>query len=292
MSMNPRDGKPGRWPDFFVIGASKAGTTSLDFYLGLHPEIHMARPKEPGFFADVPPPVGRWSLGAEWYRGLFKDSKGLRGDCSTAYAMSPSIPGVARRVASFAPEAKLVYLVRQPYERLQSHYLMDFRTGVFAGSFEEFATTPSASFDASCYGRQFSEYLEFFPSERILVVETAELEKNTPLTMARIFRHIGAAETFRSPLFRARLHVGSKARFPNKTGRRILETPVIEMAKSALPRGMFHHFRNLVLLPFEAPTPAIEIAPRVEERVRSILRDEVALLRDLSGSALPSLEVA
>ena len=43
----------GRLPDFIIIGATKAGTTSLDFYLFLHPEIHMARPKESWFFIDA-----------------------------------------------------------------------------------------------------------------------------------------------------------------------------------------------------------------------------------------------
>lgn len=44
----------GRLPEFIVIGATKAGTTSLDFYLSLHPEIHIPRPKELRFFIDAP----------------------------------------------------------------------------------------------------------------------------------------------------------------------------------------------------------------------------------------------
>ena len=43
----------GRLPDFIIVAATKAGTTSLDFYLSLHPEIHTARPKEPRFFIDA-----------------------------------------------------------------------------------------------------------------------------------------------------------------------------------------------------------------------------------------------
>jgi len=45
---------PERLPDFLIVGATKAGTASLDFYLSLHPEIHMARPKKPRFFIDAP----------------------------------------------------------------------------------------------------------------------------------------------------------------------------------------------------------------------------------------------
>jgi len=74
--------KEGRLPNFIIVGATKAGTTSLDFYLSLHPEIQMARPKEPRFFIDAQEPFGRWGRGPDWYRGLFQTGKRL---CGEAY---------------------------------------------------------------------------------------------------------------------------------------------------------------------------------------------------------------
>ena len=89
MTARRRPSPAPRWPDFLVIGATKAGTTSLDFYLSLHPDIHMARPKEPRFFIDDAEPIGRWSRGEEWYRSLFVSPKRLAGETSPLYTDEP-----------------------------------------------------------------------------------------------------------------------------------------------------------------------------------------------------------
>lgn len=274
-----------------MIGAPKAGTTSLDFYLGLHPEIQMARPKEPGFFADVPPPAGRWSFGVDWYRELFAGPEGICGDCSTIYAASPSVPSVPQRMAEFVPHVKIIYLLRQPYERLQSHFLMDVRSGAFEGSFADYISAAPVSLDSSCYGRQHARYLEFFPPENILLIETEKLRNDTQTTLSRIFRHIGADDQFHSPLFRMRLHVGAKTRFPSRLGRRILAGKTLRIAKNVLPAAVFHHLRNLVLLPFCEPPSSIDLPTREEETLKSMLREEVSSLRNRSGLELPSLEI-
>src|SRR2546422_921311 len=60
--------EPGRLPDFVIIGAKRSGTTSLTRYLGAHPDVFMARPKEPHFF-DL-----HYDRGLDWYRGLFADA--------------------------------------------------------------------------------------------------------------------------------------------------------------------------------------------------------------------------
>ena len=89
----------GRLPDFIIVGATKAGTTSLDFYLSLHHEIHMARPKESLFFIDAPEPLGRWRNGIDWYRGLFRSEKRICGEASPAYTHAPALPGVPERMS-------------------------------------------------------------------------------------------------------------------------------------------------------------------------------------------------
>jgi hypothetical protein len=86
MSDGSEHGQHGRLPDFIVIGAAKAGTTSLHFYPSLHPEIFMSTPKVPRFFADAPEPLGRWHPGEVWYRRLFVTTKRLAGETSPTYA--------------------------------------------------------------------------------------------------------------------------------------------------------------------------------------------------------------
>src|SRR2546427_5443241 len=103
-------------PNFFVIGAMKAGTTALWSYLGQHPSVYVAT-KEPNFFAFA------WDRGQDWYESLFEGASGepARGDISPSYTQYPK--GVPARIASLVPDARLIYSLRHPIERIQAHYL-------------------------------------------------------------------------------------------------------------------------------------------------------------------------
>ncbi|HYH61750.1 MAG TPA: hypothetical protein VD766_07780, partial [Solirubrobacterales bacterium] len=93
----------GALPNLIVIGAMKSGTSSLHFYLGLHPGIQMSQPKELHFFIDAasfePDPFvlapgetaplrgdGNWHRGEDWYRRFFDPSSPIRGESTVAYS--------------------------------------------------------------------------------------------------------------------------------------------------------------------------------------------------------------
>lgn len=139
-------------PNFFVVGAPKAGTTSLYHYLRQHPDIYMSPIKEPGFFASElrpehrPPawrrqmarhakaldayldnPVGRPPRGTvitEWpqYLKLFGQAREGQaiGEASAAYLWSQT---AARGIAERAPDARIVMILRHPADRAFSQYL-------------------------------------------------------------------------------------------------------------------------------------------------------------------------
>ena len=102
-------------PNLIVIGAQKCGTSSLELYLDLHPEIAMARPKqyELNFFSweDV------WRRGVGWYEQQFRDAP-VRGEKSNGYSAWPFWPFVPERMKDVIPDARLIYLLRDPIERL------------------------------------------------------------------------------------------------------------------------------------------------------------------------------
>jgi hypothetical protein len=79
----------GRLPNFIVIGAAKRGTTSLHYYLSLHPEIFMSRVKEARFFGDERDSIGRWNRGLDWYNSLFQTTLPICGESSPAYTTWP-----------------------------------------------------------------------------------------------------------------------------------------------------------------------------------------------------------
>jgi Sulfotransferase domain len=126
-------------PSFLLIGAQRAGTTSLFYYLRRHP--HVARPgtKEVHFFDD------RFWLGVDWYRSFFATSAErrlarLRGGDLVAAEATPYYlfhPAVPERVAATIPSVRLVVLLRDPVDRAYSHYRKMRRMGLERLSFED-----------------------------------------------------------------------------------------------------------------------------------------------------------
>ena len=110
----------GALPNLIIIGGLKCGTTSLHHYLSLHPEIAMSRPKELNFFvAEL-----NWPLGRDWYAAHFDPKAPVRGESSPHYTNSPAFAGVADRMRDILGEAvRLIYVVRDPIDRMLSHYL-------------------------------------------------------------------------------------------------------------------------------------------------------------------------
>src|SRR5438067_2452241 len=109
---------PTAWPNFFIVGAAKAGTTSMHRYLAQHPEIFMSKVKEPTFFATDLGLVTPWQdKGA--YLSLFEDADDLpvRGESSPAYLLSSE---AAQRIRTASPGARILILLRNPVDAVQA----------------------------------------------------------------------------------------------------------------------------------------------------------------------------
>ncbi|MCB8943122.1 MAG: sulfotransferase [Ardenticatenaceae bacterium] len=105
-------------PDFFVVGAPKCGTTSLDHYLNQHPEVFMARPKEPHFFGtDFFRPV--YVRNRDEYLSLFSSVGSERriGETSVWYLYSKK---AAVEIRDFCPNAQIIIMLRDPVEMIYS----------------------------------------------------------------------------------------------------------------------------------------------------------------------------
>ena len=109
---------PLRLPTFLVIGAPKAGTTSLHDHLRGHPDVFMPTRKEPDFFFRD----AAWREGIASYARLFRRAGSVTavGETSTSYSRYPHVPDVPERIALVVPDARLIYLVRHPVERMVS----------------------------------------------------------------------------------------------------------------------------------------------------------------------------
>jgi len=175
-------------PNFLVIGAMKAGTTSLYRLLCRHPQIGMSREKEPAFFcADE-----IFARGWAWYESLFTDAYGKTavGEASTSYTKRYVYPRAAERIGEHLPDARLIYVVRHPLERIESQWMHGVHQGWHSSSFRRALEEPGL-LDPSRYWSQISAYRKFFPDERILVLLFDEFKHRPAEFMSQVFRFLG-----------------------------------------------------------------------------------------------------
>jgi hypothetical protein len=173
MSASENQVAAGRMPDFLIIGAMKAGTTTLWRQLSQHPSIFLCTPKEPQFWSRD----HAQARGLAWYASLFADARADQraGEASTCYSRWPHYGDVPARLARALPRVKLIYLLRHPIERAYSHYghLMEERAVAESGrvlTFEEALESLPEIVDASRYLQQIDRFLAHFPREALHVM--------------------------------------------------------------------------------------------------------------------------
>lgn len=177
-------------PDFYIIGAMKCGTSTLQSQLTALPGVFMCEPKEPQFFSD--PEV--WAKGMAWYEGLFADAEPgqIVGEASTHYTKWPDLPDAPARVAAATPDARLIYCVRDPLARALSHYRHEWTQGVARGGPEAAARDMDALWQYGCYDKQVSRWLEHFDADRVLIVSLERLNAEPDAEFARVLSFLGA----------------------------------------------------------------------------------------------------
>jgi Sulfotransferase family len=179
----------GTLPDFVIIGAMKSATSSLQEQLARQPGIFMCTPKEPNFFSDTE----QYARGMPWYSGLFADAPegSLLGEASTHYTKLPTYPEVVQRLKQYLPKARFVYVMRHPVDRLVSHYIHEWSTGVYRCGFEEAIDKYPELVSYGRYAMQLEPYFEAFGRDAVLPVFFDRLLAEPQAELERICRFIG-----------------------------------------------------------------------------------------------------
>jgi hypothetical protein len=182
--------------DFFIVGAMRAGTSSLRDALMLNPHINIPR-GEPMFFSHE----SRFREGLDSYHELFdwKNDYSIRGEKSPPYSVTP---GAAERLKSYNPSAKIVWMLREPVARAISHYQHSlFRRGEDALSLKEAVqkreeleaiSSTMAYVFRSEYHKQIEHWLEYFPREQHHVIILEELLASPEMELRRLHDFLGA----------------------------------------------------------------------------------------------------
>ena len=177
-----------RMPDFFIIGAAKCGTTTLYKYLCRHPSVFMSTPKEMSFFSKD----HVYAQGLEWYAELFAAAKPTQicGEASTTYTRWPHYQQTAQRLAAVQPNAKLVYIVRNPVDRLYSFYAHRMRETV-TESFEEFVAHTDEAVESGKYMAQIRQFFAEFDERQLLILFTDDLRDHPQLVLDDLGMFLG-----------------------------------------------------------------------------------------------------
>ncbi|GAB4534199.1 MAG: sulfotransferase [Pleurocapsa sp.] len=175
----------------FIIGAMKCGTTSLFNYLAQHPEISACTVKEPDYFSsknDV-----NWSKGWEWYKGLWNWDNNIHQvalEASVNYTKIPLLPNAAERIAQLKKDCKFIYILRNPIERIESHYIHGQTKNWTVNKQPLEQTVHSHLIEVSKYAKQIDEYSKRFPPEKILILSIEDLKSDTANTLAKVCKFL------------------------------------------------------------------------------------------------------
>lgn len=226
-----------KWPNFLVIGAAKCGTTSLYHYLKSHPEVYMSPIKEPNYFStDINPENfsrqykdiekrkrlnldeyvkgdmkrevwGYFVRERHHYTGLFKkvNQEKAIGEISNSYLFSTE---AAKNIRNTLPDVKLIAILRNPVDRMYSHYLANLRDGKTYKPFrqeveEDFNKHPKGWYinhgyvEMGLYYHQVKRFLDVFPREQIRIYLYDDLKNDPESLLKEVCLFLGIDAGFR-----------------------------------------------------------------------------------------------
>lgn len=265
-------------PNFLIIGAAKAGTTSLWHYCGEHPQVFMSRVKECNFFChredDPATPGRRRRLGMMTIDEYQRQFDGVRneiaiGEVSPRYLRSPVAPD---RIRSLLPGARLVASLREPASTLYSAYLMHVRQGKADPDVAVAFGPGSRYWRSGFYFNHLKRYYDLFGREQMYVCLFDDLTRDAAATMAGLFRFLGVDPAFRPNV--ETMH--NVAALPKNRWLRAVVTPIARRELGQhLPPWLLRAGRRLFL------RTAPGCPPDLRQRLRQLHREDVLKVQDL-----------
>ena len=295
-------------PNFLVIGAEKAGTTSLDYYLHQHPQIYMSPMKEPRFYAPEfyteyfrGPRVGKRTepMLKPDYEALFDAvaDEAVVGEVSPQYLY---LPDCCDRISAALPDAKIIAVLRNPAERAFSAYAYQLTCGYDTeNTFEEALALESDRVtqkwrpvwhyqSLGFYFSQLQSYFERFPQENIGVFFYDDLCEDAIAFSQSVYKFLGVDGDFEPDVSAKNMSGQPKNRAMHNLLNR--DNPVKAVVKSLMPKGARKSMGRFLKQSNTKPKP--KLSAETKQRLIEVYRSDIVQLQDLVGRDLsPWLEV-
>ena len=247
------------YPDFFIVGGSRCGTTSLYSYLKQHPDVFLPERKEPHYYSSQSTPLPYWLLPLKSiitkqdYLQLFEDSKEnmIVGDASSTYLMNLDAP---KLIFEDNPNAKIIISLRNPIDRTYTAYLAQYRSGNEKRSFGESIRRDFSAITGeelqrqsalnSDYYEYVKNYYHYFPKEHIKIIIFEEFIKNPKQTMKELLHFLNL-----STELNIKYEQYNEFKFPkNEVSKAIVNNRfIVNISLALIPAKIRHYiFRRLV----------------------------------------------
>jgi len=297
-----------KFPNFFLAGAPKAGTTALYNYLGQHPEIYMSPVKEPNFFAEelrlanfsdhfrklaearVPTrgPVSEWADYLKLFEGA-RDEKAI-GEASVSYFWEKNAP---RAISTKIVMAKILVILRNPVERALSQFSHMASFAEKPMRFSEYLDRAMESRDTrisefypclnyGLYGEQLERYRAFFDADRIRIHLYEDFRNEPKHVLQKIFRFLEVDPNF-EPDLSAR-HMESAVPRSYFLKKALDRLGIRETLRGRLPPEIRRYVRKATLRPREELT----MTPDDHARLVDFYREDIGKLSEMLQRDLSS----
>lgn len=290
------------WPNFFIVGAAKCGTTSLYAELYKHPQVFLPEMKEPNFFASAAPPPGidakDCASDFAGYQRLYRGSENFAavGDASPSYLWDePS----AERIHKVCPQARIIIILRDPVMRAHSAYLMNLLRGAepASASFLEALRRDAARqekgwwvarlyVELGLYHDQVRRFFDVFGREQTHILFFDDLTNDPVAAYRGIAHHLGITpDNFRAEEV-SKAH--NAYRMPRSSAAYRLLTGSIsaKLRNALLPASVQNWLRHSPLL-YSRRKPPLDDESR--QYLQKIYDPDITRLEELLGRKLPEL---
>jgi len=282
-----------RWPNFFIVGAAKAGTTTLIFHLSDIPEIFMSPIIDSNYFSSHTLPLreGQKSIrDKKKYLSFFKKVKDEKiiEETSHRYFVDPESPKLIHQVL---PNARILISLRDPVERSYSQYLMMRRNGQTKLSFYDELQKEKENRDAnryfrilkgSLYSDQVKRYLDIFGPQQVKIIIFEEWTRNTKDTIKEIIGFLGlnsSLDNLKDEIYNQYVEPrGPVAQY-------ILKSEVVRSISLKVMSPSTRKFLREKFIVKKLPKPKMTLQER--EFLIEFLRDDVEKLQNILGRKLP-----
>jgi hypothetical protein len=277
-------------PNLIIIGGMKCGTTSLSYYLNQHPQIRMSGSKELDFFIDDP--RFNWHKGLDWYRSHFTGKAKIHGEASPHYASYPRLSGIPARMHEIVPDAKLIYLVRDPIDRMVSQYIHMYSDDWENRSFEEALSDFDLGYYIyrSMYYMQIEQYLAYYSPSQILVISTEDLRDRRQETLHYIFDFLEVDPNFWSWHYERQRNYSQRRRRKTATGKWLAKTLLGQLLQR-LHSGIRWYVEPILYRPFSHPIERPHLSEALYAKLIEKLSDDVKQLRNFTGNDFKSWKI-